>query len=117
MKTMDEFIQELKENGFTVFTSDKKDNPTYLHFSKDNKIGYMQEERFGGFSFSTVHKPCREYGTGFRIASEVSEPTIELAYKSFAFSGWPIPDPQNIRKYSSVDEYIKKETILKQRFI
>jgi len=119
MKTLTDFIQELKDNGFTVFTSDKKDPVTYCHFSKNNQIGYVQGEYFGGFNFSTVHKPCREYGTGFRVTPNdgISEPTIEWANKAFAFSGWVVGDPQNIKKYNSVDEYIKRETILEQRFL
>lgn len=81
MKTINEFITELKENNFSVYTSDNKENITYFYFVKNNKIGYCQYEY--GFSFSTVHKPCKEAGTGFRVYSEITEPTIKHAEDCF----------------------------------
>ena len=52
MSLFTEYVETLKEAGFKCYTSDTKENPTYCHFVKDNKIGYVQEAYFGGLSFS-----------------------------------------------------------------
>jgi len=70
-----EFGQELKQAGFRVFSSP---GSNYGYFVKDNKIGYFEASDFG-WNFSTVHKPCREYGTGFSIHRERPEATVKMA--------------------------------------
>jgi hypothetical protein len=108
MKTTSEllenFLTTLKENGFNVYVPE---NPsTYAHFVKDNNIGYVQVGYFGGLEFSTVHKPCNRYGTGFGLNHDngIIDPTIEDAEKAFACSpDWGNP---NVEKYKSWDEYI-----------
>jgi len=106
------YIKELKNNGFAVYTSDTKEQPSYINFTKDNKIGYCQYDRFGGVTFSTVHKPCKECGTGFRVTENdgTYEPTIKDAESSLIFApNWATPkDKQAIVKYKSWEEYNSK---------
>ena len=115
MKTLAEFVKELKENGFKVYTSDKKDKYAWIHFVKDDKIGYCQIGYFGHYSFETVHKPCKEAGTGFSVYDETNEPTIQKANECLVIApGWAINRKKygaNVRdnkiiKYKNWDDYI-----------
>jgi hypothetical protein len=121
MKTMSEFIIELKESGFKVYTSDKKENPSYIHFVKDDKIGYCQNSDFGMWSFSTVHKPCRECGTGFNVVDRIEYPTIKLAESCLVnIPQWAAHDRKYsngvVKKYKDWNDYIIQpiNQILKQ---
>lgn len=115
MKTMNEFINELKDNGFSVYTSDTKEKPNYISFVKDDKIGYCQIDNFGHWSFSTVHKPCREAGTGFNVVNELAEPIIQHALNCLVVApGWAINRKKfgvnavnsPIKKYKNWEEYV-----------
>lgn len=115
MKTMNEFITELKGNGFSVYTSDTKENPTYIYFVKDNKIGYCQINDFSYYSFSTVHKPCRRAGTGYNVYDETTEPTTQKAVACFViiprwatkrYWGRNARKAPEITKYKSWDDYL-----------
>lgn len=102
----------IKAAGMTVYYavwthSDQK--PTYFYFIDGNNIGYCQEDYFGGVKFSTVHKPCRECGTGFGLNEYgIFEPTIEDAKKAFIIApNWAKRnDAQAVRKYKGWEEYI-----------
>ena len=105
-----EFVKELKQNGFKVFTSAEDKNYSYCHFIKDDKIGYVQTDYFGGLSFSTVHKPCKGFGTGFGLNdlnNRVWQPTIKDAEKCFITApNWATGNIGDIKKYKNWDEYI-----------
>lgn len=78
-------IQLLKENGFAVYQNPSC--PNYVFYVKNDMIGYMQENRNGSFSISTVHQPNRETGTGFRVYDEITSPTVEEMEKgAFIFA-------------------------------
>lgn len=115
MKTMNEFINELKQNGFKVYTSDTKEEVSYINFVKDNKIGYCQISQWGQYSFSTVHKPCREAGTGFNVYDETEEPTVYKAMECFVIAPkWAVnrkrygvnSHESPIEKYNSWEDYL-----------
>jgi hypothetical protein len=110
MKTMTEFINELKQNGFSVFTYDTEKEIHYIHFVKDDKIGYCQNSDWGLWSFSTVHKPCSKCGTGFNVVDRIEEPTIELANSCLVnIPKWAANDRKffnKVIKYKSWEEYI-----------
>ena len=115
------FVKDLKENGFKVYTSDQKEDYSYCHFVKDNKIGYVQTDYFGGLTFSTVHKPFKNIGTGFGLNdtdNRVFNPTIEDAEKSFMIApNWATYKQRNsVVKYESWEDYLSKPVnqILKQ---
>lgn len=85
------FIKQLLENGFQVYVSDsQKGDKTFCQIVKDNKIGSVHTDRFGGLNFATVNKPCKNYGTGSSVAREVFEPTLELAEQTFNYFAWHI---------------------------
>jgi hypothetical protein len=101
-----EFANELKANQFTVLVSAK--HPfEWLYFYKDGDFGNVNPDYFGAFNFGTVHKPCRECGTGFGTDRETNL-TIESANNSLIFApNWASSsDIKAIRKYKSIDEFI-----------
>lgn len=130
MKKLNEFINELKENGFSVYTSDNKENISYCYFVKNNKIGYCEYNDFGYYSFGTVHKPCKEAGTGFRIHDEITEPTIDHVKDCFIhrpswyrfnntcnYCGQSLYKTDPVVKYKDWNDYINSSmgSILKYR--
>lgn len=73
-KDLQPLIDRLKKDHVKVFISNyqiDKDNITYCFFSKNDKIGYAQIDRFYDLSFSTVHKPNKETGTGFQVKGNI----------------------------------------------
>ena len=119
MSLFTEYVETLKGAGFKCYTSDTKEKPTYCYFVKDNKIGYVQEAYFGGLSFSTVHKGCKKFGTGFGLTENgICEPTLQHAVDCFILApNWAKRDIGAIVKYKSWDEYLSNPVnrILKNR--
>ena len=111
-----DFVQTLKENGFKVYTACTDEDVSWAHFVKNNKVGYMQLSYWGGLTFSTCHKPCRNFGTGFGLydynKSGNINPTIEDAEKAFMIAPhWARPnDVAAVKKYSGWEEYSKRKT-------
>jgi len=107
-----EYAMELINNGFTILLSGY-DNPTWIHYAKNDKIGYVQFEKYRGFGFSTVHKPNSTWGTGISMYREVWEPTLEMAEKTAittipgGFNNYGGTKGQPV-KYSGVEEFVKK---------
>jgi hypothetical protein len=101
-----EFAQELKDNGFTVLVS-KKHPFKWLYFYKDGLFGNVNANHFFLYDFDTVHKPCRECGTGFGMIQNDAL-TIENANKSLSFAPqWAKRSQLNaIRKYTSIEDFI-----------
>jgi hypothetical protein len=109
-----DFIPTLKNDGFKIYTSDKKDLPTWCYFVKDNKIGYMQIAYFGGLTFSTVHVPCKNFGTGFGLHENgIYEPTLQNAYDTFIIAPqWARGNIKDVKKFTSWAEFEKRESVL-----
>lgn len=101
-----EFAQELKDNGFTVLVS-KKHEFEWLYFFKNGQFGVVNASHFFNYNFGTVHKPCRECGTGFGITQE-DNLSIENANKSLVNAPqWAKRSQLNaIRKYTSIEDFI-----------
>ncbi len=99
-----EFVEELKGRGYKVYAP--TNITTYCHFVKDDKIGYLERGDYG-FNFGTVHKPCRECGTGYSIHREIGNPTVEMAEDCLALAPhWASrEDMQAIKKYKNWEEY------------
>lgn len=65
MTPTEKLIQKAKRQGFTVYAPETL--TTYFYISKNDKIGYCQHGRTTGPTFSTVHKPCKHAGTGYKV--------------------------------------------------
>jgi len=107
-EALNDFAALLLDNGFTIIAP--KEGCTYFHFSKDGKIGYVQQNYYGGYTFSTVHKPCRECGTGFRFSdTDFDDLTLENAINcaNCVAPNWARQSDRNaVRKYESLDIFI-----------
>jgi hypothetical protein len=94
MTPIQEMIEQAKREGFTVHAP--KTLTTYFYFSKDDKIGYYQHGRATGPTFSTVHKPCKHAGTGYK--ADTMAAAIEHR------PHWASNEP--INKYKSTDDFL-----------
>lgn len=105
-------LELLLSNGYRVFKSffDPKSQLTYFTYSKDDKVAYLQAD-YSGVKVSTVHKPCREFGTGFGIW-EYSKINVDLELLNDGFISvppWAKGDASKVVKYNSLDEYFTYE--------
>lgn len=110
-----DFANQLLKNGFKIMIP-TEGGKSYFFFEKDGKLGYTQQERFNGFRFSTVHKPCRHAGTGYSLGEKENyEPSVEDAESCLVdYPSWVLSrDRLPLAKYKSLEEYQKKETVLK----
>lgn len=115
------FAHELLANGFQliVLIPDADKQPAnYFWFSKDDKIGSVNKGYFGEYTFSTVHRPCRECGTGYRAeivdgeeqgSTQWAELTIKNALQALAFApSWAYStDCKAIVKYKSAQDFVE----------
>ena len=103
-------IEEIKALGFDVYTREPvmpSAPVTYAFFTDGVNIGYIQIGRNGGmYSLGTVHKPCRECGTGYSVGS-IDIITKEALDVSFIHHpNWAKKsDIKSIVKYKDWDEY------------
>lgn len=102
----------LKAAGLQVFVDQWQHTSsptTYFHFTDGVNIGYCQGGYFGGVRFSTVHRPCRECGTGFCLQDDpgISSPTIEDAKKAFIIApNWANPgDRAAVKKWANWEQF------------
>jgi len=109
-----DFANLLLNNGFTIVIPEKPSYWNYLHFVKNDKIGYCQlSYNKCGISFSTVHKGNRNCGTGFGLDDShtgITNPTIEDAERAFInYPNWAKKqDREAVEKYKNLDDYLSK---------
>ena len=97
--SIQQLIEDIKLEGLQVFGPEKL--TSYVYFTDGTRIGYAQNARVDGISFSTVHKPCRECGTGFKVDSLQGA----LAHSpSWATGG----DRSAVRKFKDFAEFTSK---------
>ena len=104
---LNSFANELLNNGFRLLVP--VEPSTYCHYEKGGNLGYCQRDYFGGLTFSTVHKPSKENGTGFRVSDATYEPTIKDAESAFRVAPF-LANSKGILKYTSFDDYLKYPT-------
>jgi hypothetical protein len=92
-----ELIQEAKRQGFTIYAPEALS--TYFWFTDGDRIGYAQAGRLEGPSFSTVHKPCKHAGTGYKAESM----SRALEHRP----SWAVND-EPVIKYRDPAEFIAK---------
>ena len=118
---LNEFATLLKNNGFNIISSYKKEDPentfnSYFYFYKDGYFGYCQKERFEGFGLSTVNKPCKNFGTGHSYKKQWNILTIEEAQNCLDFCKRIINTKEVIKNYNSLDEFMNKQWGVKELF-
>jgi len=111
---LNNFANLLLQNDFKILVPEKA--TSYMHFEKDNKIGYCQLSYFNcGICFSTTHKPNRNCGTGFGLDdgyTGIEKPTIKDAERAFAnYPDWAKKsDIAFVVKYKDLDDYLSIPT-------
>lgn len=105
---LQKYGKKLLANGFRVFQHEK--GSSWLTFGKNGNVGYVEHDRFRGWSFSTVHKANRTTGTGFQVEREIPNATIDNAYNTFVFApNWASEkDRDSIVKYNNIDDWAKQ---------
>ncbi len=114
-EALNQYAKLLKSNGFDIIVPEEPS--TWFLFTKDNKIGKVDYDRYGEFRFASVHKPSSKWGTGFGLGSTY-EPTIARAMYAIDMlkpswdrsKGFP-------EKYKSPQEYIEKHNYLEYHII
>lgn len=113
MKNRELFLQQakkIKEFGFTVFIAN--DEASCYGFVTDGvNIGYFQQDEDPRrIRFSTVHKPCKNWGTGFSVNDpwegllNVTKEDVLKAFKTPAFfNGKRV----SVIKFASFDKFMK----------
>lgn len=84
---------------------------TYFHIVHGNKIAYVQKTDYSGFSISSVHKPCREAGTGYGLFDNIMPPLlgpINEALNTVCPYWGTIEQSKAVKKYANWDEYTNK---------
>ena len=84
-ESLKSYADVLVRSGLAVYYPEKP--TTYFWFSDGINIGYVQIET-AGFSFSTVHLPNKESGTGFESSKEVFPAIVQDALKAFHTPRW-----------------------------
>lgn len=100
-----------KKAGYTVYTADDKEKLSWFYIVSKQGIGYIQAGDFGRVFYSTVHKPNRQCGTGFRINEEEQEASLEMINSTFAFCpSWVREkrDIEAVKKYKDWEEYLSQ---------
>jgi hypothetical protein len=105
-------IRAIQQLGFKVYMqTDSKRIPSWLIYTSCNRIGYLQSGYFGGFDISTVHKPCKHNGTGFRVTDN-AELTRENLLSGFTKPDWA--SGINVTQWESPKEFFDSSPFNKQ---
>ena len=123
-----EFINEIfLKNGISVMIENDTNTGNYSNygfFFIGLQMFYFQEDIFSGqIRFSTNHKPCRKYGTGFALHNPYEGPAIETIDINY-LNNLPklysqIWKNKKVEKYTNFDEYQSYPTnqILKYKIL
>ncbi len=102
-------IRAVQQAGFSVYMRNPGDS--WLYFTGGKSIGYLQDDRLGGLSLSTVHVPNITSGTGFKIMEGLSAIDIadaEILKKAFAIApGWALQSSvASVKKWPNIDAFL-----------
>jgi hypothetical protein len=77
---MNGYIALIKAEGYRVFM--RKPSDSYCYFTDGTRIGYAQWSDYRT-CVSSVHKPSRQNGTGFRIADAINSESLSDAINCY----------------------------------
>lgn len=100
---LEEVVNNAKEKGYKVYTFQSSGNIKQIFIvNQENQIGSCSAY-FSGVNFSSVHKPDKDIGTGFRVSGEFADPEkLDICFRNYP--AWPTN--KNVVKYKSWEEYI-----------
>lgn len=97
MKGTDErMVDDLKAKGYQVYGPEER--TSYVFFTDGKRIGYAQNSRLCGVTYSTVHRPDKHVGTGF--SAETPEEAL-MHSPQWADEGMR----KCVRKYADFEEF------------
>lgn len=100
------YIELIKSLGFSVYMRDLKDS--YCYYTDGVSIGYAQWSRLA-VSVSSVHKPNRTSGTGFRVEDDITAQGLRAAL-TLHTPHWAVHDQSSVKKYKNWDEFQNANT-------
>lgn len=112
MKDRNLFLQnaeKIKALGFEVYVVE---DPYWCfgYAVKGNRFGYFQADEWAGtVRFSTCHKPCREWGTGFACQDPwhgLTAPTAADVLASFETPPYWHGKPVKVKRYANFEEFL-----------
>lgn len=114
-ESLKEVYDKVKEMKLQAFTWESKGEIKQFFFTDGLKIGTCSAS-YGSVSFGSVHRPCKECGTGFGFDYDLNKSLIEnINYSlNINYPQWATNSQKEaVKKYKNAEEYINKETILK----
>jgi hypothetical protein len=108
---LNDYAKLLKKNGIDILFSEPS---SYFYFTKDDKIAYAQQERMEGISLSSVHRPAKGFGTGYRLETTWT-PTVEMAIQALntVKPSWDRKTKGVPPKYNSLQDFLKSHPELR----
>ena len=105
-------IRAIQQMGFNVYIqTENKRIPSWLVYTSCDRIGYLQTGYFGGFDISTLHKPCKNNGNGFRVSESV-ELTRENLFSGFSKPRWAFS--RIVKQWESPQEFFESSPYNRQ---
>lgn len=106
-----EVVDLAKKKGYKVYTFNANGPIKQVYFvNESGQIGSAQAY-FSGINFTSIHKPSRECGTGFRIGKEFEYPeNLDIAFSSIP--EWGGQYLKFVKKYKNWEEYTGKNSPL-----
>jgi hypothetical protein len=109
-------IALIKALGFRVFMRSPRDTWLYFTSADGKRIGYLQNDYFGGYTLSSVHKANQQTGTGFQIHRMLSTVDKQQLEDCFVHApGWASrSDSRTVVKYRDIDEMIARDAFSRE---
>jgi len=110
---LEPLVKKLLKDNMSVYTTlySKDRKNTWIYFTDGINIGYTQYDKYTGLDFSTVHKPNKSTGTGFKVGSlpeqeywkAFSKPYWAFNMESVRFENWEsFAKNKNVAKIESI---------------
>ncbi len=101
-------IEAVKRAGFDVYLHSPE--ASWLIYTDGTRLAYLQNERFGGMSITTKHKPSSYHGTGFVMLESLDDNdlTREILEQGFAIAPHWATHKSEVRKYRDFAEFLNE---------
>jgi len=103
-----QLAHDLKNEGFTVIVPTEKDGKHYnwFKFTDGKNFASVSDGICGGLSYSRVHKPNKDSGTGVMTSpTQCESASLELAKQALKYPDWFRPNITPVQ-YTSVEDFI-----------
>ncbi len=103
-----------KENGFQVYAFQKNTPISQVFITNESGVCTVSTDLSGMLNIGTCHKPCRNFGTGFRLNEDpIGEITVNYLNNAIkTVNPFWAKGSGSIVKYSNWEDYSNERTIL-----